>query len=97
MMASAAAPAQAQGYVDQIEKLYGAFGGKLTEAQRAQLHAKLAEPGAHGMKEPLEALRKVSPRHLKILKYAFIGAIVVFFVLPFALGILGMILGAVFG
>jgi hypothetical protein len=96
---SAAAPAaapQAQGYADHIEKLYGALGGKLTDAQRAQLRAKLSGREAEALKHQLEGLRKLRPDHLKLIKYAAIGAFVFFFVLPFVFSILGMVLAAIF-
>jgi hypothetical protein len=95
--ASAAhATPQAQGHVDHIEKLYGALGGKLTEVQRARIRAKLSGREAEALKHQLEGLRKIKPEHLKLVKYAAIGAIVVFFVLPFVFSILGMVLAAIF-
>lgn len=91
-----AAP-QAQGYVDHIEKLYGALGGKLTDAQREQMRARLAGPEAEAMKRQLEGLRRLKPEHVKLFKWVAIAAFIVFFALPFFFTILGMIVAAIFG
>lgn len=91
------ASSQVDGYVDRIDQLYGALGGKLTGAQREQMRAKLAGPNGAAMRQQVEAFRKLSPRHVKLIKYALIGVVLVFFVLPFVLGILGAVLGAIFG
>ena len=96
-VSSPAAPAPAQGYAAQIERLYGAFGGKLSDAQREQLRASLSAPEAAGMARQLEGLHKISPQHLKMIKYAVIGLFVVFFVLPFVFSVLGLVLAAIFG
>ena len=90
------APA-AQGYADHIEKLYGALGGKLTDRQRELIRAKLSWREAEALKEQLEGLRKLRPDHVKLFKYAAVGAFVLFFVLPFVLSVLGMILAAIIG
>ncbi|HUP28883.1 MAG TPA: hypothetical protein VM122_01830 [Usitatibacter sp.] len=94
--AASSAP-QAAGYVDHIEKLYGALGGKLTDRQRELIRAKLSGQEAEALKQQLEGLRKLRPDHVKLLKYAAIGAFVFFFVLPFVFSVLGVILAAIFG
>ena len=94
--AVASAPA-AQGYAEQIERLYGAFGGKLSQAQRDQLRARLSTPEAAGMARQFDGLNKISPQHLKLVKYAVIGLFVLFFVFPFVVSVLGLVLAAIFG
>ena len=96
--ALAASPAPAKhGYAEQVERLLGAFGGKLSDAQREQLRTKLAAPEAAGMARQLEGLHKISPQHLKLLKYALIGLFVLFFALPLLLSVLGAILAMFVG
>ena len=94
-MPGAASP-QAQGYVEHIERLYGALGGKLSEQQRQHIRAKLSGPQAQTMQGQLEAFRKLTPQHVKLLKYAVVGFVLLFFVLPFVLSVLGMVLAAIF-
>jgi hypothetical protein len=88
--------AHAQGHVEHIEKLYGALGGKLTDRQREQIRAKLSGKEALALKEQLEGLRRIRPDHVKLFKYAAIGAVLFFFVLPFVFSVLGMIFAAIF-
>jgi hypothetical protein len=105
-MASAAhAPAQVmhaepqpltQGHVEHIEKLYGAFGGKLSERQREQIRERLSSKEAQDLDQFLARLRTFRPDHVKLIKYAAIGLFVFFFVLPFAFSVLGMIFAAIF-
>lgn len=92
---SAAAP-NAQGYADQIERIYGALGGKLTGSQRERIRTKLSGREAEILKQQLEGLRHLKPVHVKLFKYAAMGAFVVFFVLPFVFSVLGMVLAAIF-
>ena len=40
--------------------------------------------------------RQITPQHAKYIKYAFIGFIVLFFVMPFVLTLLTLVLGAIF-
>ena len=91
------ATAKARGYADQVERLLGVFGGKLDDAQRQQLRAKLAAADGHAAARSLDGLRKLTPHHMKLVKYAVIGLIVVFFVMPFVFGVLGLVLAALFG
>ena len=91
------ATAAQHGYVDHVEKLYGAMGGKLTEAQRNLLREKLSGPGGESMQRQLQAFRKLTPQHVRMIKYAFFGFIALFFVLPFVMSVLGLVLAAIFG
>jgi len=82
---------------DHIEKLANAFGKKFTPQERERLMAQASSQQLAGMRDKLEAVKKIKPEHAKFIKYAVIGFVLLFFVLPWALSILGVILAAIFG
>jgi hypothetical protein len=91
------APASAgQGQLEHIETLWAALGGRMTQAQRERLRTRLAEvPAANAAQ--LDMLRKLTPQHVKLIKWGVIGFVALFFVLPFVLSVLAVALGGLFG
>jgi len=82
---------------EHIEKLANAFGKKFTPQERERLMAQASSQQLAGMRDKLEAVKKFKPEHAKLIKYAVIGFLLLFFVLPWALSILGVILAAILG
>ena len=96
--ARAATPehAPAQGHAEHLASLADAFGVKLSPAQRQRLHDKLSEPGAAANARQLEMFRQLTPQHVKYIKYALIAFFVLFFLMPFVLSVLTLVLGGIF-
>lgn len=92
-----AAPPQAEGYLAHIEKLAGALGHKMTDAQRSRLREQLSSPQAQAMKPLLDWLLKVTPNRAKFFKYGVIGMVILYVVVPIVLSVVGGIMRAAFG
>lgn len=90
------ASARAQSHAEHVARLADAFGLKMSAAQRERLHEKLSGPGAAANAPRLEMLRQLTPQHVKYIKYALVAFFVLFFLMPFVLSVLTLVLGALF-
>lgn len=94
--AAAAESAPARGHAEHLASLAEAFGVKMSPAQRQRLHDKLSEPGAPANARQLEMFRQLTPQHVKYIKYGLIAFFVLFFLMPFVLSVITLVLGGIF-